>query len=178
MRRCVCPGSYDPITNGHLDVVLRSAELFDEVIVAVAVNPAKRGTFAPEQRLELIEKSLDEAVADDGSGVIAERRARVRAETTTGQLLVDFCRQVGAVAVVKGLRSETDYAYELPMAQMNRHLTGVETVFLPGAPGLGHVSSSLVKEVFSLGGDISALVPTAVLAALRGSGLESGPAHG
>ncbi len=154
LRRCVCPGSYDPVTNGHLDVVHRATSLFDEVIVAVLVNPAKSGTFSPEQRIELLEASLD--------GLERVRIAEVR-----GALLVDFCRAVGASAVVKGLRSGTDFAYELPMALMNRHLTGLETVFLPGDPRFEHVSSSLVKEVAGLGGDVSGLVPEVVRAELE-----------
>ncbi|MFZ0161363.1 MAG: pantetheine-phosphate adenylyltransferase [Kineosporiaceae bacterium] len=154
LRRCVCPGSYDPVTNGHLDVVHRASALFDEVIVAVLVNPAKAGTFTPEERIEMLEASL--------AGVERVRIAEVR-----GSLLVDFCRAVEAVAVVKGLRSGTDFAYELPMALMNRHLTGLETVFLPGDPHLEHVSSSLVKEVAGLGGDVRGLVPDLVLERLR-----------
>ncbi|MFN8082345.1 MAG: pantetheine-phosphate adenylyltransferase [Kineosporiaceae bacterium] len=148
-RRCVCPGSYDPVTHGHLDVVHRATELFDEVVVAVLTNPAKPGTFTPAERIELLEASLDGA-------------PRVRIAEVSGALLVDFCRAVEAVAVVKGLRSGTDFAYELPMALMNRHLTGLETVFLPGDPRLEHVSSSLVKEVAGLGGDVSGLVPDVV----------------
>ncbi len=157
-RRCVCPGSYDPVTNGHLDVVARATRLFDEVIIAVLTNPVKQGTFMLAQRLELIEAGL--------ADLAPETRAAVRVDATDGGLLVDYCRRVEAVAVVKGLRSGTDFAYELPMALMNRHLTGLETVFLPGEPTLEHVSSSLVKEVASLGGDVTGLVPDAVLAAL------------
>ncbi len=147
---CVCPGSYDPVTNGHVDVVRRARALFDEVVVAVLSNPAKAGAFTLEERLDMLRASLRDL---DG----------VRVEAVEGGLLVDYCRRVGAVAVVKGLRSGTDFAYELPMALMNRHLTGLETVFLPGDPRLEHVSSSLVKEVASHGGDVSGLVPDAVL---------------
>ncbi|MGC5584056.1 pantetheine-phosphate adenylyltransferase [Ornithinimicrobium sp. W1679] len=154
-RRCVCPGSFDPVTHGHLDVVRRAAELFDEVVVAVLHNPAKAGTFPVERRLALVRDSLPPGLAD-----------RVRVEAFADVLLVDVCRQVGAGAIVKGLRGGTDFAYELPMARMNRHLTGVETVFLPGDPSLEHVSSSLVKEVHRYGGDVSGLVPDVVLAAL------------
>ncbi len=162
MRRCVCPGSYDPVTNGHVDVVRRAAALFDEVIVAVLVNPAKSGTFDVDQRLALLRAALSEAGLEDGITVRA----------TGGELLVDFCREVGAVAVVKGLRSGTDFAYELPMALMNRQLSGLETVFLPGEPSLEHVSSSLVKEVALLGGDVGGMVPAAVLEALGALVLE------
>ncbi len=152
-RRCVCPGSYDPVTEGHLDVIRRATALFDEVVVAVLYNPAKRGAFDLPTRLELLEQSL--------AGMPGVRVAGV-----DGGLLVDFCRRVGAVAIVKGLRGGTDFAYELPMALMNRHLAGVETVFLPGEPTLEHVSSSLVKEVVAHGGDVSGLVPDVVLKAL------------
>jgi pantetheine-phosphate adenylyltransferase len=152
-RRCVCPGSFDPVTNGHLDVIRRATVLFDEVIVAVAGNPSKRSLFALPERVALIEASV--------TGLPG-----VRVATVEGGLLVDFCRQVGAVAVVKGLRSGTDFAYELPMALMNRHLSGVETVFLPGEPRFEHVSSSLIKEVAAHGGDVSGLVPEHVLARL------------
>ena len=151
MRRCVCPGSYDPVTNGHLDVVARAAELFDEVVVAVLHNPTKAGTFGVEDRMTLVRDALPDDLAD-----------RVRVEAYAGRLLVDVCREVGAIAVVKGLRGGTDFAYELPMALMNRHLTGVETVFLPADPAWEHVSSSLVKEVAAYGGDVTGLVPDAV----------------
>lgn len=153
-HRCVCPGSFDPVTNGHVDVVRRASTLFDEVIVAVLTNPAKRGLFTLEERLEMLHESL--------AGLHG-----VRVEAVGGGLLVDYCRAVGAVAVVKGLRSGTDFAYELPMALMNRHLTGLETIFLPGEPQLEHVSSSLVKEVAGHGGDVSGLVPDGVLDRLR-----------
>ncbi|GLY16151.1 pantetheine-phosphate adenylyltransferase [Kineosporia rhizophila] len=152
-RRCVCPGSFDPVTNGHLDVIRRAGVLFDEVIVAVAGNPAKRSMFTVAERVELIRQSLD--------GI-----TNVTVATVEGGLLVDFCRQVGAGAIVKGLRGGTDFAYELPMALMNRHLSEVETVFLPGEPRFEHVSSSLIKEVAAHGGDVSGLVPEHVLARL------------
>ncbi|WP_151525151.1 pantetheine-phosphate adenylyltransferase [Serinicoccus kebangsaanensis] len=154
-RRCVCPGSFDPVTLGHVDIVSRAAALYDEVVVAVLHNPAKQGTFEVSRRMDLVRASLPAEVSE-----------RVRVEAFAERLLVDVCRDVGAEAVVKGLRGGTDFAYELPMALMNRHLTGVETVFLPGDPALEHVSSSLVKEVHRLGGDVSDLVPGAVLEAL------------
>jgi len=157
LRRCLCPGSYDPITNGHLDVITRAAALYDEVVVAVLHNPAKSGTFPVARRIELIRQSLPQGQVSD----------RVRVEAFAGRLLVDVCQELQVEAILKGLRSGTDFAYELPMALMNRHLTGVETVFLPGNPAYEHVSSSLVKEVHSLGGDITGLVPDVVLAALR-----------
>ena len=149
-RLAVCPGSFDPVTNGHVDVVRRAVGLFDEVVVAVVGNPAKRGLFEVPERVELIEAAL-------------EGLAGVHVDAVGGGLLVDYCRSVGASAIVKGLRSGNDFAYELPMALMNRHLTGIETVFLPGDPALEHVSSSLVKEVAAHGGDVRGLVPDAVL---------------
>ena len=150
----VCPGSFDPVTSGHVDVVRRATVLFDEVVVAVLTNPAKTADVHPR------------GAPGDARARASPTSRRVRVEAVSGGLLVDFCRQVGAVAVVKGLRSGTDFAYELPMALMNRHLTGLETVFLPGEPRFEHVSSSLVKEVAGHGGDVSGLVPDAVLARL------------
>lgn len=147
----MCPGSYDPVTNGHVDVVRRARALFDEVIVAILANPGKSGTFSLDERVMLLRDSL--AGLD---------RVRVDA-VPPGPLLVDYCRSVGAVAVVKGLRSGTDFAYELPMALMNRRLSGLETVFLPGDPLLEHISSSLVKEVAAHGGDVTGMVPDPVL---------------
>ena len=154
LRRAVCPGSYDPVTNGHIDVVTRAATLFDEVVVAVLYNPAKEGAFPVDERVSLLEDSL--------AGV-----GNLRVEAFADRLLVDVCRDVGATAIVKGLRGGTDFAYELPMALMNKHLTGIETVFLPGDPRFEHVSSSLVKEVVKYGGDVSGLVPDPVLDALK-----------
>ncbi|XVX19225.1 pantetheine-phosphate adenylyltransferase [Actinomycetota bacterium] len=145
-RRCVCPGSFDPVTVGHADVITRASRIYDEVIVAVLHNPAKTGTFTADERRELI---LD-ALGDDVTNV--------RVELFANTLLVDVCRELEADVVVKGLRGGTDFAYELPMALMNRHLTGLETVFLPGDPRFEHISSSLVKEVARFGGDITGLV--------------------
>lgn len=147
---CVCPGSYDPVTVGHVDIIRRAARLADEVIVAVVHNPGKEGTFSIEERVDLLAGSLTDV-------------DNVRLDELSGGLLTDFCRDVGADAVVKGLRSGTDFSYELPMALMNRHLTGLETMFIPGDPRFEHVSSSLVKEVARLGGDVSGLVPDPVL---------------
>jgi pantetheine-phosphate adenylyltransferase len=145
---------------GHVDVVQRASALFDEVVVAILHNPDKRGTFAVPERMDLLEASLG-------------ARPGVRVVEFGSRLLVDVCREVGASAIVKGLRSGTDFAYELPMALMNRHLTGIETVFVPGDPRYGHVSSSLVKQVSAYGGDVTGLVPDVVreaLAARRGRG--------
>ena len=145
MRRAVCPGSFDPVTNGHLDIVARAARLFDEVVVAVGVNMSKNRLFTPDERIAM----LDEATA---------AIPNVRVSGFDG-LIVDFCREIDAVAIVKGLRGAVDYEYELPMAQMNSHLTDVETVFLPGAVGNAFVSSSLIKEVAALGGDVRGAGP-------------------
>lgn len=153
MRRCVCPGSFDPVTLGHLDVINRAARLYDEVVVAVLDNPAKHSLFSLQERVEL----LTDQVRDLGG---------VRVMPFGGRLLVELCEQVDAQAIVKGLRGEVDYSYELPMAVMNRRLTGVETLFMPGEPGLNEVSSSLIKEVARYGGDVSGLLPAAVWAAL------------
>jgi pantetheine-phosphate adenylyltransferase len=150
--RAVCPGSFDPVTLGHVDVVRRAAAMFDEVVVAVAVNPKKQGLFSVDERRELI------------TGAIGDLR-NVTTAAFTG-LLVDWCREQDVGVIAKGLRSDTDYAYELPMAQMNRHLTGVDTVFLTADPAHTFVSSSLVKEVARGGGDVSAFLPPAVLEAL------------
>ena len=138
---------------GHVDVITRAATLYDEVVVAVLHNNSKRGSFTIQERMMLLDMALV-AVPN------------VRIEAFAGRLLVDVCREAGAQAIVKGLRSDTDFAYELPMALMNRHLSGVETVFLPGDPRFGHVSSSLIKEVAAFGGDITGLVPEGVRAAL------------
>ncbi|GAA1766983.1 pantetheine-phosphate adenylyltransferase [Nocardioides hankookensis] len=148
MTRAVCPGSFDPVTNGHVDIFRRAAAIFDELVVATGTNPSKSRLFEPDDRLEM----LREVCAD---------LPNVTVMGFTG-LIVDFCREIGAQAIVKGLRGGNDYEYELPMAQMNSHLTGVETVFVPTNAALGYVSSSLVKEVASLGGDVSALVPASV----------------
>ncbi|GAA1521968.1 pantetheine-phosphate adenylyltransferase [Nocardioides humi] len=152
MTRAVCPGSFDPVTNGHLDIFRRASALFDELVVATGTNISKSRLFDPEERLEM----LREACAD---------LPNVTVRGFTG-LIVDFCREIDAQAIVKGLRGGNDYEYELPMAQMNAHLTGVETVFIPTTASLGYVSSSLVKEVASLGGEVAELVPPAVHARL------------
>lgn len=155
MHRAICPGSFDPLHNGHVEVVARAAALFDEVVVAVSTNPHKRYRFDADLRLALAEESL--------AGV-----AGVVVEPMGAGLLAEYAAQRGAVALVKGLRSGEDYEYEVPMATMNRHLTGVETVFLPGDPRFLHLSSTLVKEVQGLGGDVSGYVPAPVLRALQG----------
>lgn len=157
IRRAVVPGSYDPVTNGHVDVIARAAVLYDEVVVAILHNPAKEGTFTVAERIGF----LEDVVAGLPTGA-----DNVRVEAFAGRLLVDVCRDLEAQVVVKGLRGGTDFAYEVPMALMNRHLNGLETLFLPGDPSLEHVSSSLVKEVVRYGGDVRGLVPDTVLDAL------------
>ena len=149
MRRAVCPGSFDPVTNGHLDIVGRASRLFDEVIIGVLINQSKAGLFTIEERLEM----LREATAGYDN---------VRVASFHG-LLVDFCRSEGAAVVIKGLRAVSDFDYELQMAQMNEQLSGVETLFMPTNPLNSFLSSSLVKEVATYGGDVSALVPPFVL---------------
>ncbi|MEV0392988.1 pantetheine-phosphate adenylyltransferase [Polymorphospora rubra] len=149
MRRAVCPGSFDPVTNGHLDIVGRSSRLFDEVIVGVLINQSKQGLFTVDERIEL----LREVTAD---------YPNVRVQSFRG-LLVDFCRAQEASVVVKGLRAVSDFDYELQMAQMNIGLAGVETLFMPTNPLYSFVSSSLVKEVAKWGGDVSAHLPEPVL---------------
>jgi len=150
MRRAVCPGSYDPIHNGHLEVIARATKLFDEVIVAVSTNYSKKYRFSEEERLEIASETLGSLA---GVSVVPMGQG----------LLADFCREHGASTIVKGLRSVQDYQYELPMAVMNRQLAGVETVFLAAENSYTHLSSSLIKEVASLGGDITDFVPRAVL---------------
>ena len=152
MRRAVCPGSFDPVTNGHLDIVVRAARLYDELVVGVLVNPSKAGLFGPEERIDL----LSEVTAD---------LANVRVEAFQG-LLVDFCKANDIAVVVKGLRAVSDFDYELQMAQMNLGLAGVETLFMPTNPLYSFLSSSLVKDVAKWGGDVSAHVPEVVAARL------------
>jgi pantetheine-phosphate adenylyltransferase len=148
VRRAVCPGSFDPVTNGHVDVITRAAGLYDELVVAVLVNPGKAGLFDVEERMGL----LSEAVVDVPNVAIDRFEG----------LLVDYCRHRDIPVIVKGLRAVGDFEYELQMAQMNRELAGVETLFMPTAPQVGHLSSSLVKQIARFGGDVSTLVPKAV----------------
>ena len=148
VRRVVCPGSFDPVTNGHVDVINRAAALYDELVVAVLINPGKAGLFTVEERMEL----LREAVAS---------LPNVTIDSFQG-LLVDYCRDHDIPVIVKGLRAVGDFEYELQMAQMNRELAGVETLFVPTAPQVGHLSSSLVKQIATFGGDVSRLVPKGV----------------
>ena len=153
MRTAVCPGSFDPVTNGHLDVFARAASLADEDVVAVLINHSKAGLFPIEERMEI----LREVVAPFGN---------VRVDSFHG-LLVDYCRTHEIRAIVKGLRAVSDFDYELQMAQMNYRLAGIETLFISTNPLYSFLSSSLVKEVAKFGGDVSDLVPEAVLVRLN-----------
>jgi pantetheine-phosphate adenylyltransferase len=155
MRRAVCPGSFDPVTNGHLDIVSRASGLFDELVIAVLVNEAKTSVFTVEERIAMLERSVHDLGLDN-----------VRCMAFEG-LLVDFCRAHDAGVIVKGLRASTDFDYELPMAQMNRALTGVDTVLVPTSPEWAFVSSSLTKEVVRFGGDVTGFVPHHVADMLR-----------
>jgi pantetheine-phosphate adenylyltransferase len=152
VRRCACPGSFDPVTNGHVDVIERAAGLFDEVVVAVLVNVSKQGLFSVDDRIDLLRE-------------VTGHLPNVVVESFHG-LLVDFCRERDIPAVVKGLRAVTDFDYELQMAQMNHRLTRLETLFVATNPDYSYLSSSLIREVASYGGDVSGLVPDAVLARL------------
>ena len=149
----VVPGSFDPITLGHIDVIERAATLFDELHVVVVHNPDKHALIPIAHRVALIEKSLDER---------GLRGSNIVINSWSVGLLVDYCTDVGASAIVKGIRSQVDVAYETPMAIVNRDLAGVETVFLLPDPAHAHVSSSLVRQVASLGGDVTPYVPPAV----------------
>lgn len=151
-RIAVVPGSFDPITLGHLDVIDRAAGMFDELHVLVVHNPDKTALLPVAQRVSLIEKSI----ADAGL------KGDIRVMSWSVGLLVDYCTDVGASVLVKGVRSQVDVAYETPMAIVNRNLAGVETVFLLPDPAHAHVSSSLVRQVAALGGDVSPYVPAAV----------------
>ena len=157
----VYPGSFDPITLGHLDIAARAADLFDEVHILVVHNPSKAPRFSSEERVELIRTSLAEQKI--------QGPAKITVDTLDGGLLVNYCKMVGATALVKGFRTSVDLDYELPMAQVNRDLAGVETVFIPADPIHGHVSSSLVKQVADLGGEVTKYVTQSTARALAAS---------
>ena len=148
MSGAVCPGSFDPVTLGHIDVFERAAAQFDEVIVAVLTNPKKAGMFSADERITMISEACSHL-------------PNLRAETGTG-LVVDFVKARGLTAIVKGLRTGTDFEYEVQMAQMNKHIAGVDTFFVATTPRYSFVSSSLAKEVAGLGGDVSGLLPESV----------------
>ena len=149
MRRAVCPGSFDPVTNGHLDIVSRASQLFDEVIVAVGVNKSKSRLFSADERIEMLTEACREF-------------PNVKVDSFSG-LLTTFCQERDIIAIVKGLRAVSDFDYELQMAQMNSSLVDVDTVFVPTSPEYSFLASSLVKEVATFGGDVSRLVPPFVL---------------
>lgn len=157
-RIAVVPGSFDPVTLGHLDVIRRAAAVFDEVHVLVVHNPSKEAMLPIAQRVNLIQKALDQD-ADAPKNIIV-------ASWSVG-LLVDYCTEVGASVLVKGIRSQIDVAYETPMVLMNRSLADVETVFMLPDPAHAHVSSTLVRQVAALGGDVSPYVPAVVTRALE-----------
>ena len=148
----LCPGTFDPVTNGHLDVVRRAAGMFDGVVVAVLENPSKAPLFTVQERMALLEEALRD-----------QSNVRVGA---FGGLLVDYARSQGADMIVKGLRAVSDYEYEIQMAQMNQRIGGIETLFLATSPKWSFLSSSLVKEVSRHGGDVEGLVPDVVRKAL------------
>ncbi len=154
MRVAVCPGSFDPVTNGHLDVFARAASMADEVVVAVLINSSKSGLFTIDERIEILRE-------------VVQPYGNIRVDSFHG-LLVDYCREHGIGTIVKGLRAVSDFDYELQMAQMNYRLAEVETAFISTNPLYSFLSSSLVKEVATFGGDVSGLVPDAVLSRLEG----------
>jgi len=153
MQKVVCPGSFDPVTNGHIDVFKRAADLAQEVVVAVLVNHSKNGLFSIEERVELIKDSV-------------KHLNNIKVATFDG-LLVDFCKENGVTAIVKGLRAVSDFDYELQMSQMNYQLGNIETLFVATNPLYSFLSSSLVREVARHGGDIANLVPQKVQEELR-----------
>ncbi len=151
MTTALCPGSFDPPTSGHIDVIDRAVATYDRVVVSVIDNPSKSPMFSTQERVEMFREIYGD---------------RIEVASFTG-LLVDHVREMGADVVIKGLRTADDFEYETQMAQMNRHLSGMETVFVPTRPDLRFVSSSLVKEVAKLGGSVSGLVPDIVEKALK-----------
>jgi pantetheine-phosphate adenylyltransferase len=153
MSGAVCPGSFDPVTLGHIDVFERAAGQFDEVVVAILINPAKKGMFDLDERIAMIEEAT-------------EHLPNLRVEAGQG-LVVDFVTSRGMTAIVKGLRTDTDFEYELQMAQMNKHVANVDTFFVATAPQYSFVSSSLAKEVATMGGDVSQLLPESVNRRMR-----------
>jgi pantetheine-phosphate adenylyltransferase len=153
VKRVVCPGSFDPITFGHLDIVERASSIFDEVVIAVMVNKTKQTLFTVEERIEMTKE-------------VTGKFPNVKVESWSG-LLVDYCKTNDISIIVKGLRAVTDFDYELQMSQINLQLQGVETLFLSTAPAHSFLSSSLVKEIASHGGDVSSYIPTILLERLK-----------
>lgn len=158
MRRAIYPGSFDPVTNGHLDIIERGCKLFDEIIIAILVNAEKRSLFSTDERSEMLEEAIKEVECGDCS---------LRVESFQG-LLVKYAVAQEAFAIVRGIRAVSDYEYELQMALMNRRLEPrIETVFMMSAEDYSYVSSRLVKEVYQLGGTIEGLVPASVEERMR-----------
>ena len=153
MKRVVCPGSFDPITFGHLDIIERASSLFDEVVVAVLVNQTKKTLFTVEERIAMIKE-------------VTAAHPNVKVDSWSG-LLVDYCKKNEIPMIVKGLRAVTDFDYELQMSQINLQLQGVETLFMSTAPAHSFLSSSLIKEIASYGGDVSSYVPEILLNRLK-----------
>lgn len=152
MHSAICPGSFDPITYGHLDIIGRASALYDEVVIAVLVNHTKASLFTVAERIEMIRE-------------VTREFPNVRVDSWSG-LLVEYCKAHNIPAIVKGLRAVSDFDYELQMAQMNHQLAGIETVFMSTSPQYSFLSSSLVKEIAKYGGDVSAHVPATVLTQL------------
>ena len=151
--KVLIPGSFDPPTNGHIEVIKRASNVFDEVFVGVVVNPQKNPMFEVGEREKMLAEIFD--------GI-----NNIKVESFEG-LLVDFAKEMKINAIVKGLRAMTDFDYEFQMAQMNFNLADFETIFIPASPEYGYVSSSMVKEIYSYGGDVSALVPSVVIERLN-----------
>jgi len=149
VKRVVCPGSFDPITYGHLDIIDRAAKLFDEVTIAVLVNQTKQSLFTVDERMAMIAE-------------VTAQYPNVKVDSWSG-LLVDYCKNQGIDSIVKGLRAVTDFDYELQMSQINYQLQGIETLFMSTSPAHSFLSSSLIKEIASHGGDVSGYVPTQIL---------------
>jgi pantetheine-phosphate adenylyltransferase len=153
VKRVVCPGSFDPITFGHLDIIERASSIFDEVVIAVMVNKTKQTMFTVEERIEMTKE-------------VTTKFPNVKVDSWSG-LLVDYCKKNDVSIIVKGLRAVTDFDYELQMSQINLQLQGVETLFLSTAPAHSFLSSSLVKEIASYGGDVSSYIPAVLLERLK-----------
>ena len=153
MKRVVCPGSFDPITFGHLDIIERASSIFEEVVIAVMVNQTKKTLFTVEERIAMTKE-------------VTSKYPNVKVESWSG-LLVDYCKANDISIIVKGLRAVTDFDYELQMSQVNLQLQGVETLFLSTAPTHSFLSSSLVKEIGSHGGDVSSYIPAVLVARLK-----------
>ncbi len=153
MKRVVCPGSFDPITFGHLDIIERASKMFEEVVIAVLVNVTKSSLFSVDERMEMIRE-------------VTKKYGNVKVDSWSG-LLVDYCEENKIPIIVKGLRAVTDFDYELQMSQINLQLKGVETLFMSTAPAHSFLSSSLVKEIASYDGDVSNYIPASLVPKLK-----------